>query len=272
MYEKRFIHSYSFEFVPLISRTTAGTVHMAPEYDPADTAPSGPTQLSTLATSRGYVSGSASAKLVCRMPNYRLPCGSWVSPTLFNGPLEAPRLSSFGKLYVAGDGIGVAADAAYGHVIMHYDITFILPQLDTTTYFGSSGVDRLGVKLTTTSGRQCSDIANAYGLTFQNAAGGSTTIPVDESICAVLDSITGDARMFSSQGKELGPGTRLWMRAANYTDGGAIAGSHNSSSAEVGNLSTSRDFSTGAAIHYLGSAATAAFILRDAFRVGNSPL
>lgn len=271
LYEMRFVHSLRFEFVPIVSRTTAGTVHMAPEYDPADTAPAPDAAPVLLSEMAGYSSGPVSDKCYVHMSNLKLPCGTHIRPTLYNTPLKEERLSNFGRFYIYGDGVGVSGDAAYGHVIMHYDMTFVKPQHDVNYYVGTAGVTRLTIKGTLSGHARSVPISNSGGLGFQNNSASDIAVPVDETLTGIIDAINGDLSFVDALGKAIGPGTRIWARSCAYQDGGAGVGSHSYTNSRVGWFSTSRDFDPASIIYYMGTAASAYAQLRSVFRIGNKP-
>lgn len=136
MYEYWFVHNMWFEFIPVLSKTSEGSIHIVPEWDPLDATPTGSTDEVTLrkmAASYGYKSASISETCNVNMPNFKLPSGEWIKGNLFTGPLAETRLSSFGKLFIKTTGVDGSTDAV-GQLVMHYDVEFALPQK------GESGV------------------------------------------------------------------------------------------------------------------------------------
>jgi hypothetical protein len=105
------------------------------------------------------------------MPNSRLPSGNWVKQELFNAPLAEERLSSYGKLLYFVTGLTTyPPGTVIGDIVMHYDITLILPQPAAPIIVQEANLDRLVASETLT------DVGTGNGAFSSTAAVGQGSV------------------------------------------------------------------------------------------------
>lgn len=125
-YEQCFVHGLKFRFVPSVSKTASGTIHMCPDYDTVDAVPTADNAVVEMAASAFYKSASLCERTTVNMPNLRVPVG-YVRPSFFVAPTGTERTTSYGRFIVFVDGYD-GSSSELGHIIMEYDLTLILPQ------------------------------------------------------------------------------------------------------------------------------------------------
>lgn len=250
MYEYYFVHSLRFQYVPYVAKTTAGSVFFAPEWDPLDATPNASDPIPELSASYGFKSASVNDTLQFEMTNFKLPCGQYIKQTLFTGPLAELRLSSYGKIYSYIKGLSTTTQYA-GELIMHYDITFCLPQKATSMgSWTATSIDQIQIissKAFPT--RPAQSIPQATSPTvgtsgFRLEDGGT---PVQYSngrlFKAVLAETTGNAQLADAAGRLIEAGTELYFQTTgNYNDTATGVQDTVLSSAWLGNLALDPEF------------------------------
>ena len=125
-HEQYFVHSASIEYIPELPVTEAGSIHMSPDYDPLDPIPA---DINSMSSDSGYKSGAVSQRLTINIPNWRSPDGSYTRPMLYSSPNVTERLSEYALVNFRTTGIIVSG--TIGRLILHYDISFHIPQVPT---------------------------------------------------------------------------------------------------------------------------------------------
>lgn len=236
MYERYFVHSITFKYVPTVAKTAAGMVTMSPDYDSGDgnvwTASDLVEKLSQM---KGSVSCSVSNSSIVDMANPEVIKGEYLRPVLFVDPVSDRRLSSYGQLLIFLSGSDSAANSTVGYVEMSYDITALVPcpapqvsiELPNITKLSSTGA----VVNAITSGETV-DIAKCL-VTDSNM-----------DLCAVyyatIDSYSGATTLKDASGAVVSPGARIVFTPAKSTiSAGTSSVIDNVSSGYVGRIMTS---------------------------------
>lgn len=244
-YEKFFVHMIELEFVPNQPVTVGGTISMAPDYDPIDPFPA---SSSAMSQSEGFVSKPVTSACRVKMPNFRLPDGGWMRPSLFTGPNNNDRLVAYGHInYMTTSSL--ADDIDLGRLIVHWDISFSVlqpPTLDTilsypgTQWAITSVCDNVG----TVSAIDFLSSVQEDELLLYNAAHSSLVVMNPGSVFSAIISGISGAGCSSRGGKAVLEGTRVFFRPPRTTVTSAT-GLHKPMSvttSEVGAFSLSRTF------------------------------
>lgn len=248
MYEKWFVRKLSFEFVPTVPKTQAGTIHITPEYDPLDTAPTTdiPQQLSQ---SYHYKSGPVSEKLTVTMPNPKLPDGTYLKPALFTAPVAPERMGSYGKVLIFVDGADIALA---GRMVMHYSIDFLIPQaLELRDWVPTSNIEALTIKTATASGVTPTEYLTTTGPELLFTKGGTAHYNgVDQIVSGIINDLT-TATLTNIGGQALRPGTRVFLKSSNVDDTSLL-----DESEQVGGFNLSNTFSDFTKVFFTGAVNT----------------
>lgn len=248
LYDKYFVHSCELEFVPNQPVTVGGTIGMAPDYDPLDPMPASKSELSS---TYQYVSGAITQPLRCKMPNIKGPDGSFLRPALYSSPVSDSRLNSYGSFKIFGEGTGLTKGDSIGRLILHYDISFFLPEPQHADFGGS--LDSVVVSLKsigTSTFHRCSDLTsttNSDVLQFTNAADGAVSSIPDYLYSAIVDSTNALMPMVTATGRLIYEGTRIFFRCAQQSIATTTM-SDLTSSTIVGALNLARNLSKGSEI------------------------
>lgn len=227
LYERWFVHSIRFEFVPILPTTATGTLHMCPEYDSTDLLPTS-SIVTHMASSVHYRSGSITDSFSMVMPNVRLPSGEYIVNDLFTDPGGSARLSTYGKLVYYTEGVnatGISDGDTVGRIILHYDITFAVPQapmpIVTTTISSGTGIARITAKDTVEEG-PTSEIGSSFldaashhlrGVHLTDTAGTTKNVEPESDLMARFK----ETPMYQYRGKLLSAGTRLFIKMVTKT-------------------------------------------------------
>jgi hypothetical protein len=213
-HEKFKVHGFRFEYTPSQPVTVGGTIYGAPDYDPMDTFPDTIQELSNTAH---YKQGSVTDKMIWEMPNH-VVAGEPLRPALFTGPGDSNRFTSFGQFFVTSES-SLAVGTAIGTMVLHYDITFVVPQAYDSVEYGN---------LQDMSIQSVMDNVGAFG----PAPVGTTTV-TDAFISVLWDHVTArtldsndqysgivkavkDGSWRTKGGKPVNPGTRVWFQSPAY--------------------------------------------------------
>jgi hypothetical protein len=218
MYERWFVRTLRFEFVPTVPTTQAGTVHMVGDYDPKDPVPtsdSGNDVALSMSKMYGYRSGPICRKLVYNMPNIRLPDNTHARGCLYCAPVENTRLTNYGTLLVQVDGVsGLSAGDVVGKIVMHYDIVFSIPQ-DSGPYSLEVEASLSAIEVTSevVASQYRFDPDGSSDFEMTDGAGTPVSANVDELFTADIQSVS-NGELRESDGTPVGRGSRIYFRAA----------------------------------------------------------
>jgi len=239
LYEKYFVNNVRLEFVPTQPVTVGGTVGFAPDYDPLDPMPA---TRSALSTSQGYKTGPITSRLICEMPNYKGPGGSYVRPDLFCAPTNDDRLTSYGQFKCFAEAASLSKGDVVGRLVLHYDITFHILEPSTEVYYnGGTDFNKLTAVGTATKFMP-TDIRSTTlsdALEMQDAAGNPVNLDASNILTAILDDK--NLSMVTVAGKNVNPGTRVYFKPVT----GNIATTtytNLDSNSYVGGMSLSKNF------------------------------
>lgn len=263
LYEFWYVHNIRFEFVPLLANTSPGTVHMCPEYDPLDGLidENPEVQMSQM---MGYKSGKLAAPLSVTMTNPICPSGLPLRPHLYTSPTGDERSSQFGRFYVYVQGSSAAADAEVGTMIIHYDITFFVPQMARYLAFATPNWSRITNVAAKTDYEVPTYVYDVTNPTTRFTDGGATpqNVESEDIHTAIINGFNGDAAL-KCNGHNLKTGDRVYLRGARFDSN---AGTHLYRSQEVGGIF--RDWMTTIPVAIMGAINT--YIeLRDIWRVSS---
>jgi hypothetical protein len=121
-FEKWFVRSLKFTFVPAVASTMPGTVAMKYDLDPVDPPPKSQIECSK---ARYSVLTPVSRKADLSVTNKRLSDGGWLIPSLYTDVTPPLRAFSAGQLWVNCTGSTGGHASVVGSVHMKYDIAFI---------------------------------------------------------------------------------------------------------------------------------------------------
>jgi hypothetical protein len=217
LYEMYFVHSLTFEFVPSLSKTAPGSIFLCPEYDPEEQPPPLSYAWTVMASSPDAVSGSLSDPLTMTMVNRRLPCGSYVRPSMFIAPLGPARLCNFGKLYSLVVGCTEDTQSTVGYIVMKYDITFSCPSHDYYNWRKSTASTAkfsiLGGNATNYCGSESIDTDTSY-LQLQSSASAEVLSGCNVIVQGILSSLGGTSVVADLSGNVIAQGAKLFFRLA----------------------------------------------------------
>jgi hypothetical protein len=252
MYEYWFVKKLRFQYIPKVAKTAAGTVHLAPEWDPLDMTPGGSDIVRQMAASYGYKSTPVSEKVEVMMDNFKLPSGEWVKPCLFTGPLAETRLSSYGKLFAYCDGVDSGTDIV-GQVVMNYEIEFCLPQKSVpgdakTTYSGNANEFKIASSNTVPQAlrgliKEWDGTDPTNGIYANENGVGKVSLPISAIFEGVLGTPTGSATLHDQAGRLIEAGTKVfWKQTPNIYNTTTNAPTKSVNQYTVGNISTDPSF------------------------------
>lgn len=207
LYERRYAHKLTFRFVPLVSAVTSGVIHMAPDFDPSDEAPTVNIP-ETLAAYFGYQSARLAQSCAVTMPNPSIPGAGPVRGAVFNGPMSDIRLTSNGKLLVYVDGYSGTAGDVVGHVVIDYDFTFTVPESSS----GPVLVPENDMNLTV--GNSIDSTTTSSIATAGQAPYLSTSIYPHKLYTAIAN-FPSTAYLQDADGSDITTGTRVFFEAAD---------------------------------------------------------
>lgn len=240
-HEQYFVHTISIEFIPELAVTEPGSIHLSPDYDPLDPMPA---DVNAMSSDAGYKSGAVTQRMVLSVPNLRTPDGSYTRPMLYSSPNVIERLSDYALVNYRSTGI--TAEGTVGRLILHYDISFHIPQvpsfplavaaptLHTFTYSSpTNSSDNVRLSLFKTDADTGTLTANAGLFGYKIYTG-------------IIDAISG-LTLSSMAGRTLAIGSRVFFRAIRSTlttDGDAegLTNANTNVSAQIGELNLSRAF------------------------------
>lgn len=267
-FERWFVHMFKLEFVPTVPVTQAGTIHIAPDYDPLDQAP---TDSLILSRNMNYTSGPISSPLVCNMPNMKQPDGAYLRPDMFTSPTNNERLVQYGFFTAITEGVGSAMKV--GNLVLHYDITFTRPQSRETGISFSVGVpDR--IFRDGTGGAWARGVDTVGGTTVvggihMEKSSASVSLPPYHTISAVIDTIESGINLYNSTLGIIREGARIFIRAAANSMTSAGVNTTLADSAYVGEMATSRTFDPSTVIS-MNTSSVNGFTLKDVISLGSA--
>lgn len=247
-YEKWFAHTFELEFVPNQPVTVGGTCYAAPDYDPIDPYPASAQNMSN---SFNYVQKPVTSGFRVKMPNFKLVDGTYVRPTLFTGANNNERFTSFGK-FLFETTSSLAAGTSVGNLILHYDLTFCIPQ----PYSSDAPSDALLISLKSvcdTAGTVSvppfvTGTVNDALLIYDTIHSGPTTLNSSYIYAGIIEALT-NLSLETVGGKDVYEGTRVYFKVPDFglvsdvlTE--IVAGT----AASISNLSLSRNFDHGSSI------------------------
>jgi hypothetical protein len=239
-HEQYFVHSASIEFIPELAVTEPGSIHLSPDYDPLDPMPA---DINAMSSDAGYKSGAVTQKLVISIPNLRTPDGSYTRPMLYSSPNVVERLSDYALVNFRST--GVTASGTIGRLVLHYDISFHIPQVPSFPQgsAASSITTFTYTAPTTASDETRLNTFSAYedkGILTSNSG-----LYSSEIYSGIIESLTGmDLR--SVAGRTLAIGTRVFFRAVksvmSIVNDDQIHTSTKQTSMRIGEFNLSRAF------------------------------
>jgi hypothetical protein len=130
-YERYFINSCEFTWNPSVSKTARGMIHAYPETDVIDLMASYSMAPTEHAQMWGYKAFPILQTAKVGFPNITLPSGEKMRGNLFTSPIVQERLSVYGELRFAIQGIDMTEfphGTFLGNFIVALDATFSMPQ------------------------------------------------------------------------------------------------------------------------------------------------
>lgn len=238
-HEQYFVHTASIEFIPELAVTEPGSIHLSPDYDPLDPMPA---DVLSMSSDVGYKSGAVSQRLVINIPNLRTPDGSFTRPMLYSSPNIIERLSDYALVNFRST--GVTAEGTIGRLVLHYDISFHLPQVPS---FPTGALITTVHTLTytapaipgTKSRLSQIDTDSDEGVLTCNTAIYSANIY--SAILSAIDGLT----LRSVAGRIIALGTRVFFRAikSKFTsDGDNVTSTTVQDNVKIGEFNLSRAF------------------------------
>lgn len=224
LYERYFVNSLRFKFVPSTSLVSVGSVELAFDWDVMDAVPYNEDLIASYAD---YAVTPIRTGTTLTVRNKRMVDGRWLAPAKFVAPASDLRLSSFGKLLIRITSDEVAS-FNIGYIDVYYDIVLEIPAMQSPTLTwtaiatadpgitaASAVVDSKGLPMIL--GR---DGATSNGqLRFYSA---TTTAPTqvemtpDTIYRGTLSGYRGASGLQDSRGRAIGPGTTLFWRSAEF--------------------------------------------------------
>lgn len=240
-YEMYFVHLIELEFVPNQPVTVGGTFHAAPDYDPIDPFPD---TLAGLSNAFNYVQKPITSNTRVKMPNFKLTDGTFVRPPLYTGANNNDRLVSFGEIFY--EAVSSLSDGTnLGTLILHYDISFQIPQPAATDFVTSMTNFSLKSVCDNTGNVGVSEFTsgtvNDALLTYDTAHSASTVVNADHVYSGVIDKLTG-LTLESVGGKAIHEGTRVFFKTPTMSVVSDVITQLIGTASSMGFLSLGRDF------------------------------
>jgi len=198
-----------------------------------------------MSESKGYVSGPITRPLRCNMPNFKLPDGSYVRPSLYTGPVDIERNVSYGKFNY--EAVSSEADGTnLGRLVLHWNFIFSIKQPFNTTLIthltsGKSIKTTYDVETITTArnvtGDTRIDETSAYE-TDHTTSWGPGKHEIYGGIIDALDNLT----LRTAAGKAIYPGSRIFFMGPNSRIDASGQAEQAPSGNLIGELSASRLF------------------------------
>lgn len=258
IYEKWFVHNMKLEFIPTVALTVAGTMHMAPDYDPID--PISP-DARTMSEAFGYVGGPITQRLICDMPNKREIDGQYTKGALYCSPSDNDRLASYGFFDVAVE--GATADMEVGRLVLHYDVTFIKP-----CPYRQSVLDNALKHTLTLAG----DDANVAKCSPMDCVSSENKVTINDSgfpgqcFSGVLNLLSAGADILIG-GRSLELGQRIFFKLCDSYLGAAATVTRPALTTGVGSLNLSRTFDPRTELFTAATGAAETIALRDVVEI-----
>jgi hypothetical protein len=251
-YERYFVNSCDFTWNPSVSKTARGMIHAYPETDVIDlmaTLANAPNEHSQM---WGYKAFPILQTAKVGFPNITLPSGEKMRGNLFTSPIVQERLSVYGELRFAIQGIDTVefpAGTFLGNFNVSLDITFSMPQYP---HAYEAANDPNSVRLSAANSAVDSvtdDIWPNFNLpdTFPNITmknTGNTAISMGDFAlhCGRIESETeaGSPWLQTEDGKVCPPGTVVyWTKAEKQLEPDGVLLKNNNNS-KVGKIFLSR--------------------------------
>lgn len=238
-HEQYFVHSASIEYIPELPVTEPGSVHLSPDYDPLDPIPA---DINAMSSDAGYKSGAATQRLTIQIPNWRTPDGSYTRPMLYSSPNVAERLSDYALVNFRST--GVTANGTIGRLILHYDISFHIPQVPS--FPKGVSVPTVSVLTYTTPNADPTSLSPIRTDVDTGTLTANNLIYSNHIYSGILDASDFQS-LVTTAGRVLAMGTRVFFKAVGtyMTTSGLLNGLSSSSqatSAQLGYLNLSRTF------------------------------
>lgn len=247
--EKWFVHNVELEFVPNQPVTVGGTMTMAPDYDPIDPYPS---NLQSMSNSYNFIQKPITSSCRCKMPNFKMPDGAFVRPTLYTGPMDVDRNVSYGKFNVEASS-SLADNTSLGFAILHYDISFMVPQPYNDLIVGDQQDISIKVVMDNAGTKgpcpvRCATTEDDF-LVYNNTHAAPSTIYGNRVYAGILSN-TSTGSYKTAAGNTVSPGSRLFYKVP---DSAIVADTitpidQSVTASSIGYLSLSRTFDTAMAI------------------------
>jgi hypothetical protein len=247
-YEKWFVHNFELEFVPNQPVTVGGTCYAAPDYDPIDPFPA---SVQHMSNSFNFVQKPVTSGFRVRMPNFKLVDGTYVRPTLFTGANNNERFTSFGKFMLEATS-SLTDGTSVGNLIVHYDITFCIPQPYASD--ATSSQQLISLKSVCDNAGTVSvppfttGTVNDALLIYNTSHSAPTTLSSDYVYAGIIDKLT-NLVLDTVGGKDVNVGTRVYFKVPEFgilSD--VLTEIVATSAASIANLSLSRNFDHGSSI------------------------
>jgi hypothetical protein len=247
-YEKWFAHSFELEFVPNQPVTVGGTCYAAPDYDPIDPFPS---NVQYMSNSYNYVQKPVTSAFRVKMPNFKLVDGTYVRPTLFTGANNNERFTSFGKFMLEATS-SLTDGTSVGNLILHYDLTFCIPQPFGTDAMSDQQLISLKSVCDTAGSVSVppfiTGTVNDALLIYNTAHAAPTTLSSYYVYAGIIDKLT-DITMETIGGKDIYEGTRVYFKGPEFSlVSDVLTEIAAATTASIANLSLSRNFDHGNSI------------------------
>ena len=245
LYEKYLVHNLTFKFVPSVSVTQSGTVHVAPDYDPLDNPPTD--AVVGLSSMFKYKSGAITQPLTVDMPNPKTGT-EYYKGALYTNPSGPERWCSYGQLLFYSESASLSVGDSIGTLVMEYDITMMGPQVQQMPIADTdSPITRLRTVDTTASlFNKISPIFNSNTpamntLQQLDAAGsGINSSPRTKHVATLADD--GGAILTNARGMTIPIGTRLFWKTPEIEFDGADTKTYHRNIEYVGALNTTSNF------------------------------
>lgn len=215
-YEKFFVHNLELEFVPNQPVTVGGTMYAAPDYDPIDPFPD---TLTKLSNSFNYLQKPITSGFRVKMPNFKLTDGNYVRPSLFTGANNNERLVCYGKFFYESSS-SLSDGTSLGSWILHYDVTFEIPQPYVSDNMNS--VQPIALKCVCDNAGTVAvpsirtATVNDATLVYNTAHTAGATLNNAYTYSGIIDKLT-DVTLETHSGKDVEEGTRVYMKMPDYS-------------------------------------------------------
>lgn len=245
LYEKYLVHNFTFKFVPSVSVTQSGTIHVAPDYDPLDNPPSDP--IVGMSSMFKYKSGAITQPLAVDMPNPKTGT-EYYKGALYTNPSGPERWCSYGQLMVYTESASLSSGDAIGTLVLEYDVTLMGPQVQemplteaTSTIQGLKTVDTTASYYNRICPTYNSSTVGANTLLQVNGAGGNVNSDPRTKHVGTLVDLAG-AIIQNARGMAIPLGTRLFWRCPDSEFDGTNTKTYNVNAPYVGGLNTTANF------------------------------